>query len=80
MGYGCVNNRAPLSPRAQRTWDKLRKGNKFYPVQFPEPGPVIKELIDKGYVMTGGRVARIVSCYVPCGTTPLTREQFPEEK
>ncbi len=58
-----------ISKRATTLLHRLYEGH-WYPDVTNMVGPVMQELIDAELVVSVGRVAKIVRCYVPKGTRP----------
>lgn len=57
---------ASLSPRARKLYDRMVSGSRFYMAYEDKRTPkAMQELQDSGLVGIGGRVARIVSAFVP---------------
>lgn len=61
-----------ISPRASKLYSKICSG-RFYRWSH-QPSALMKELIDAGLIVAGGRVASVVLCWVPQGTKPLRLE------
>ena len=68
----------PLSKRAQKMLERLRKGA-WYTWDPRKTPKAMQELAEAGLVDTRGRVASIVRCWVPVGYKPGTPEVFPEK-
>lgn len=66
-----------LSKRAKAMLRRLYDG-RFYADKTNMVGPVMQELLDAGFVVSGGRVESIVRCWMPKGTKPFKCEKFPE--
>jgi len=64
-----------LSRRARKLLDRIH-GGQFYK-WTPEPGPVMQELLDAGFIGTSGRVVLIERCYVPRGFKSISKETYP---
>lgn len=67
-----------LSKRATALLHRLYD-ERFYPDATNCVGPVMQELLDAGLVVSGGRVAKIVRCYMPKGVKPFKCEKYPEK-
>lgn len=69
-----------LSKRATKLLHRLYDEH-FYPHDGADapPGSAMRELIDAGLVVSGGRVARIIRCYLPKGVKPFKVEHFPSK-
>ncbi len=70
---------AGVSVRAQKLYRRINNDGRFYDA-YPAAGQEVKamqELIDARLIQVGGRVARIVSCYVPVrGFKPCVLESW----
>lgn len=67
-----------LSKRATKLLHKIYEG-RFYPDTTNMVGPVMKELLDAGLVVSGGRVTKIVRCFMPRGVKRFMIEKYPEK-
>lgn len=68
-----------LSRRAAKLLHRLYEGH-FYPCTFEGAIPkAMQELIDARLIESGGRVARIMRCYVPKGMKTFRLERLPEK-
>lgn len=73
---------AALSPKARKLYERVCDSANWYAgtghVALEARTPAaMQELLDAGLVVVGGRVERLVSCYVPKGTKPFKLEKFP---
>lgn len=68
-----------LSKRATEMLHRLYEGRFYQAFTKGHIPKAMQELIDAGLVTTGGRVARIVLCYVPKGTKPFSVETMPRK-
>lgn len=68
-----------LSKRATKLLHRLYEEH-FYPHLGGDTAtPAMQELIDAGLVVSGGRVAKIMRCFMPKGTTPFKIEKIPRK-
>lgn len=67
---------AELSPRAKKTWDKIREG-KFYKTYALGLPYTIDELCSAGLIEVQGRVETVIACWVPVGTKEFKFEEYP---
>lgn len=66
-----------LTKRAQALLARIRSGAWYVPYAGKTP-KAMDELLAAGLVEIGGRVAVMYLAYVPTGTKPFVREQYPE--
>lgn len=68
-----------LSKRAIKLLNRLYDEH-FYPHtgEDAKEGSAMRELIDAGLVVSGGRVAVIRRCYMPVGVKPFKVESYPD--
>lgn len=80
-----IADKIKLSKSAERLLIRVHRGD-FYlwdgaPRNKNTKTPkAMQELVNAGLVVVGGRVARVVSAYVPKGTKPLKCEQYPGKR
>lgn len=67
-----------LSKRAIALLRRLYRGA-WYPTFDKAPPAAMKELLDAGLVVSGGRVKTIIAAFVPKGTKAFELEAIPKE-